>query len=81
VRNSSIQGNHAAVPVRPGQGGGIHNSVPAISTLEDSLVFGNSADGRGSGGGLYNAGALTLRRSVVTFNEATHGAGCTTPAR
>jgi hypothetical protein len=75
VRNSSIQGNHAGRPGRPGQGGGIHNSVAGDLTLEDSLVFGNSADGLGSGGGLYNAGALTLLRSVVTFNEATHGGG------
>ena len=75
LRSSKVQGNHAGRQGVPGQGGGIHNASVGVMTLEDSLVFANSADGLGSGGGLYNAGALTLLRSVVTFNEATHGGG------
>ena len=75
LRSSTVKGNHAGRQGVPGQGGGIHNASVGVMTLEDSLVFGNSADGLGSGGGLYNTGALTLLRSVVTFNEATHGGG------
>lgn len=75
LRSSTVSGNHAGRQGVPGQGGGIHNASVGVMTLEDSLVFGNSADGLGSGGGLYNAGALTLLRSIVTFNEATAGGG------
>ena len=75
LRSSTIQANHAGGQGVPGQGGGIHNASVGVMTLEDSLVFGNSADGLGSGGGLYNTGTLTLIRSVVTFNEATLGGG------
>jgi hypothetical protein len=75
LSNSTIKGNHAGRPGGPGQGGGIHNSSAGLLTLEDSLVFGNSADGLGSGGGLFNAGSMSLTRSVVSFNEATLGGG------
>jgi hypothetical protein len=75
LRSSTVKGNHAGRQGVPGQGGGIHNASAGVMTLEDSLVFGNSADGLGSGGGLYNTGGLTLIRSVVAFNEATLGGG------
>src|SRR5688572_26701839 len=53
LRSSTVKGNHAGRQGLPGQGGGIHNASVGRMTLEDTLVFGNSADGLGSGGGVY----------------------------
>jgi len=50
-------------------GGGILVLAGATLTLTDSTVFGNTAQ---SGGGISNRGTLTVLRSTVAANDATH---------
>lgn len=53
--------------VPEGDGGGIHISSGNVITLSDIVVTGNSAN---RGGGIFNSGGLTLRRSLVNANTA-----------
>ena len=58
----------------PGLGGGIYVDSGASLTLQDSEVYGNAADV--AGGGIYNAGSLTVVRSTIEFNDGSEsGAG------
>jgi hypothetical protein len=72
IFNSTIQKNYA-----PNSGGGIWN-VNTDATIEDSRILENStlSDGQGNfGGGLYNIGRMTVRRSTIQYNLATDGGG------
>ncbi|MFN0138795.1 MAG: choice-of-anchor Q domain-containing protein [Pyrinomonadaceae bacterium] len=53
--------------VPDGDGGGIRVRPGSIVTLSDIVVTGNSAN---RGGGIFNSGGLTLRRSLVNANTA-----------
>jgi hypothetical protein len=73
LMNATITGNVAAAPLldAPGAygGGGIYNSEGSV-TLLHSRVTSNQAPG--FGGGIYNAGGLSLSRSRVSGNAATY---------
>ena len=70
------------------EGGGIYNGTRSRLTVSESTVRGNSATGAsascgssglegctGSGGGIENAGVLTLTRTTVSENAAMGGHG------
>lgn len=75
---SSVSANSARV-----SGGGIYNPFSATATLEDSRVTENRTplgDDGIQGGGIFNNGTMSLKRSVVSgnwthLNVATLGAG------
>ncbi len=72
IFNSTIQENSA-----PNSGGAIWN-INTDATIEDSRILENStlSDGQGNfGGGLYNIGRMTVRRSTIQYNSATDGGG------
>jgi CSLREA domain-containing protein len=54
-----------------GDGGGILVRVDAALTLIDSSVSANAAEG--SGGGIFNAGALTVDAALTAFNSTVSG--------
>jgi hypothetical protein len=63
-----------------GGGGGIYNAVTGTTTLRNSTVSGNAVPaspgaGEGIGGGISNHGALRLRESTVSGNDATDRGG------
>jgi hypothetical protein len=87
ISGLTITGGLACVP-GPGapahSGGGIYVDRGASLTLTDSAVTGNTANAAsavvdfsafvsGSGGGIYNAGALTLEGDTVANNVANSG--------
>ena len=67
IRND-VSGN-AGTP-SPGNGGGIHVTGSATTTVAYSVVFGNTA--ASEGGGLWNqvGSTMTIRDSVISSNEA-----------
>jgi len=74
IRSSTISGNSGA-----GFGGGVYFDYSSQATLENSTIYGNSAD---IGGGVYDYGAatanpgLTITASTITHNDAsTRGGG------
>ncbi|HUG13413.1 MAG TPA: choice-of-anchor Q domain-containing protein [Thermomicrobiales bacterium] len=69
LANSAISSNTAL-----GWGGGIYNDTFSTLTLNDSIVFNNSASD-GDGGGVLNLGTLTLNDSIVSVNRAFGGGG------
>jgi hypothetical protein len=78
--SSCLLSNNSATGTYPGgNGGGIYNT--GVLTVTASTLSGNAASGasgsRGSGGGIYNAGAgpLTVTASTLSGNAATGGAG------
>jgi len=70
ITNSSVSENTAAFG-----GGGLSNTALATMTVMDSIIRGNTAGHGGggviNGGGINNAGSLTLTRSTVDGNHAT----------
>jgi hypothetical protein len=58
-------------------GGGIYNNSGATSSVVNSTLSGNYAP---VGGGVYNAGALSIRSSTITTNSASVGGGIYTTA-
>src|SRR5258707_7053654 len=59
-------------------GGGILNGDGATSTITNCAVSGNSAVGiQGQGGGIFNAGTLTIVNSTVDGNTAGSAGGIT----
>ncbi len=80
VSNNISRGNVSVMDYRGDAfGGGIHNNAGATLILRDSTVSGNFADmggggssgeqGSAAGGGIYNAGALTMTNSTVSGNS------------
>ena len=72
MTRTTIQENYA-----PKGGGGLWNANAEV-TIEESRITENSAqsDGQGNfGGGLYNLGRMTVRRSTIDYNTATDGGG------
>jgi uncharacterized repeat protein (TIGR01451 family) len=59
----------------PSAGGGLAIEPEAEVTLVDSAVTHNTADGLGLGGGIFNAGDLTLERTNVHRNVAGFAGG------
>ena len=62
---------------RTGRGAGLRNDAGATTTLTDMVISGNTATqvSFDAGGGLWNAGDLTLVRSTVAGNIASGGGG------
>ncbi|MEZ4868660.1 MAG: choice-of-anchor Q domain-containing protein [Caldilineaceae bacterium] len=65
IINSTVSGNSA------GFGAGLMNLPNTTTTLINSTVSGNSAGPQG--GGIFNFGALTLERSLISGNTASAG--------
>ncbi len=63
VLNSTVQGNTAL-----GQGGGIRNQAGGVLQLDFVTISGNAVAGPPSGGGIGNAGTLTVKNSIVAGN-------------
>jgi len=74
----AIRGGYVICAVRESYGGGLFNMAGATATFVDSPIRGNEATV--SGGGVYNAGNLTLIRSPVTGNRADHTVYTSDPA-
>ncbi len=55
------------------EGGALQNQRGALLTVDDSTLSGNTAEL--NGGGIANAGTLTLRRSTLFNNQAEEGGG------
>ncbi|MGO8747426.1 MAG: beta strand repeat-containing protein [Thermoguttaceae bacterium] len=55
------------------RGSGIENETGATLTLSNSTVSGNAASG--SGGGIDNAGAMTVEYCTISGNQASGGSG------
>ncbi len=68
VANTTISGNSAF-----GGGGVVTISAPSTLTLTNSTIAGNSATG-GTGGGILNAGTVTLNNTIVATNTSNAGA-------
>jgi hypothetical protein len=62
LKSSVVSGNQAAIA-----GAGILNLSTGTATVQDSTVTGNSAF-LGSGGGILNAGTMSLQHSTVSHN-------------
>jgi CSLREA domain-containing protein len=79
LRDTTLSANRAnAGGDTFGDGGGLFNTVSGIASLSHGIVRNNTiATGAaaGSGGGIYNQGTLTLRRSQIHTNLATRNAG------
>lgn len=56
-------------------GGGLFLSGGSSAVLVTSSVSGNRALGSEAGGGIFNAGTLTVKQSFVTGNSAAYGGG------
>jgi predicted outer membrane repeat protein len=72
MTRTTIQENYA-----PNGGGGLWNANADV-TIEESHIVTNStqSDGQGNfGGGLYNIGRMTVRRTTIDYNSATDGGG------
>jgi hypothetical protein len=73
VNNSDVDANSAYynnLLRSGGLGGGIFNASNASATVTDSTIRSN--DAANEGGGIYNAGTMTLIRSTVTNNYNPH---------
>jgi hypothetical protein len=72
ITNSTVSGN-----VAWNSGAGIHNAAGATLTINDSMITANSsqqdAGGNRKGGGVYNAGTLTMINCTVLSNFAPGG--------
>jgi hypothetical protein len=73
VSDSTVSTNTAT-----SQGGGIYNYTYGQGTVSNSTLSGNFAGNfavNGSGGGIYNAGTLTVSSSTLSANSANQGGG------
>jgi parallel beta-helix repeat protein len=68
IIRSVISGNSAVV------GGGIWSGFTGVLTVVDSTIADNTAP-RSSGGGLFNRGEATIRRSTIAGNVGYDGGG------
>ena len=69
VSGSTIIGNRAVGRgTLPGDGGGLANELVGVATITDTFIKLNAAGGQG--GGILNAGSLTLRGSAIKVNAA-----------
>ncbi|MBV9821646.1 MAG: right-handed parallel beta-helix repeat-containing protein [Actinobacteria bacterium] len=66
VSNSTVSSNDVSVFFVPG--GGIYNATGATLTVSQSTIDGNIAR---DGGGIFNAGTLTVSDSTISHNIAT----------
>ena len=64
VSATTLSGNHAFADF-PNYGGGIYNDFGATLTVSGCTLTGNTAD---AGGGIYNAGTLTVSNSSFSSN-------------
>lgn len=71
VTTSSSQGDE------PGEGGGgIYNDMSSTLVLSDTMVMSNTATtGLGNGGGILNAGTLTVMGGAISNNSAARAGG------
>ena len=75
IYRSTISGNFARSEIG-GNGGGIYNDLGGIATIAGSDIVNNTADGlstvfsTGVGGGVYNAGNLSIVSSNISNNAA-----------
>ncbi|HEX3932127.1 MAG TPA: choice-of-anchor Q domain-containing protein [Nocardioides sp.] len=76
ITSSTISGNTAGSNAETGYGGGIF-AEDAVTSIENSTLTGNRAQGSsGYGGGIFYEGSrLALRYSTVSANYAKRGAG------
>ena len=68
IIGTTISGNHSS-----GTGGGLYNGYYGLALITDSTISENKAHnfyGRGAGGGLCNAGTLTIKNSKISGNVA-----------
>jgi uncharacterized repeat protein (TIGR01451 family)/CSLREA domain-containing protein len=69
--STTVSGNDAS-----GNGGGVLNENGSSLTLTASTVSTNNASGATSdGGGIYNAGSVTVTNSTISDNTATNSGG------
>ncbi|HFC53495.1 MAG TPA: hypothetical protein ENJ43_03575 [Gammaproteobacteria bacterium] len=74
VWGSKFEKNRAVGrPKRPGGGGAIYSAGGAFVYLKESRIEGNTTSKEG--GGIFSAGRLVLRRTVVSGNSASAGKG------
>ncbi len=66
---SAVSGNTAAR-----DGGGLYNVAAASAALTNTFLTGNTAESH-YGGGIYNAGALSVIGSVISANSAENNVG------
>jgi hypothetical protein len=67
VENSTISGNHG--DFYDTYGGGIYNAPGGTARLNFTTVTANKGDGVGDGGGIGNAGSLSLHDTIVAGNS------------
>ncbi len=73
INRCSIAGNRSEY-----DGGGISNGPDAVMAINDSTVWGNVIEGGTesvAGGGIYNAGNLTIKNSTVSTNTSSNDGG------
>jgi CSLREA domain-containing protein len=77
LADSAVVNNTANPPsVADIGGGGVYNTAAGTMTLSGSAVWGNTALGTNvHGGGIYNAGTLTLINTTLSGNQATRSGG------
>lgn len=69
VSHGSVPGQTEGDAYRFATGGGLYNGAGAQLTIEDSTIRNNDA-WYGDGGGVYNAGTLTVRASLIADNRS-----------
>ena len=77
ITRSRVDGNRVNAPFGQAQGGGIAIFTSSTTTITDSTISNNQANGvifyGGSGGGLFTRGAVTLTGTTVSGNIVTGG--------
>jgi predicted outer membrane repeat protein len=68
IRSSFIAFNRAVA----GDGGAIHNASSS-ALLDNSTIFGNTADN--NGGGIFNQGTLTVTQTSISINHVSNNGG------
>jgi hypothetical protein len=72
ITNSTLSGNSAIISCSQ-NGGGIYNSAGKTLTITNSTFSGNSG-GAGGGGGIYNAGTLNYKNTIIA--DSSSGGDC-----
>jgi hypothetical protein len=81
VTNTNIMGNR----VTAGNGAGTCTGVPATlagttaARVNNSLIQGNTVEGAGNGGGVYNNGVASFDNCTISGNSADAGGGLLNP--